>query len=75
MVSFPAAAVHGNKKAAIGGGIILTGFILFSAINNFTKSEGGRKTSAGIQSRINKLHSFIEGPQIKRDFCHFFCYY
>ena len=58
MVSFPAAAVHGNKKAAIGGGIILTGFILFSAINNFTKSEGGRKTSAGIQSRINKLHSF-----------------
>ena len=56
----------GIKKAAIGGGIILTGFILFSAINNFTKSEGGRKTSAGIQSRINNLHSFIEGPQIKK---------
>ncbi|MBI5406533.1 MAG: branched-chain amino acid ABC transporter permease [Nitrospirae bacterium] len=56
----------GIIKAIIGGGIILAGFILFSAMNNFMKSERGRKTSAGIQNRINNLHSFIEGPQIKK---------
>ena len=58
----------GLMKAAIGGIIILAGFILFSVINNYVKSEGGRRVSSGIHGRISYIHSITERPQIKKGF-------
>ena len=56
----------GIVNSVIGGGIILAGFILFSGINNYVKSENGRRASSGIHSRISNIHSFTERPQIKK---------
>src|SRR4030065_2498802 len=56
----------GIMNSAIGGGIILVGFILCSGINNYVKSETGRRASSGIHSRISNIHSFTERPQIKK---------
>src|SRR3972149_5008492 len=56
----------GIMKAAIGGVIILAGFILFSGITKYAESDAGKKASAGIHLRVNNIHSFIERPQIKK---------
>ena len=58
----------GIMKSAIGGGIILVGFVLFSVRNNYAISEGGRRASSGIHGRISAIHSFTERPQIKKGF-------
>ena len=56
----------GIMNSAIGGGIILVGFILFSGINHYVKSENGRRTSSGIHSCLSNIHLFTESPQIKK---------
>ncbi|MCC7201230.1 MAG: branched-chain amino acid ABC transporter permease [Nitrospirae bacterium] len=55
----------GITKAVIGGCIILAGFILFSVINNYVKSDKGRRISSDIQRSTNNIHSFAGRPQIK----------
>ncbi len=56
----------GIMKAAIGGVIILAGFILFSVITRYAESDAGKKASSGIYVRVNNIHSFVERPQIKK---------
>ena len=63
---FLMAPFMGITKSAIGAGIIFVGFILFSKINSFVKSDSGRMASFDIQGRISNLHLFLETPRIKR---------
>ncbi|MCC6544110.1 MAG: branched-chain amino acid ABC transporter permease [Nitrospirae bacterium] len=56
----------GMIKSAMGGGIILAGFLLFSLINNYVQSEGGRRASSGIQMRKDRIHSVFNKPHIKK---------